>query len=248
MRLGLRGDRHRHQPRGLVHPQVTLEYPQKLAGQKRPLPAFILKNREFMEAFLKAQGFSKSEIPKNTSARPRRRKRRIKPRFFGVGVDADLAWHVRAWGQWVLAQARKELARFYPVYADFEPLDTRVKTHERQPMRLIPLKEDGTPDMTALNGGVLGRISGRQAEPALGGEARRRLPLGADGDVQELPGDDSAAQDALVVQEGQEARAADDGAESDKTGVVFDIERDVPVKGSNTAQKREHDKTLGAGP
>src|ERR671929_122742 len=26
-----------------------------------------------------------------------------------AGLEADLAWHVRAWGQWVLAQARKEL-------------------------------------------------------------------------------------------------------------------------------------------
>lgn len=36
--------------------KCTLEYPQKLAGQKRPLPDFILKDREFMEAFFKAQG------------------------------------------------------------------------------------------------------------------------------------------------------------------------------------------------
>jgi putative DNA methylase len=35
--------------------KCTLEYPQKLAGQTRPLPAFILENKEFMEAFLKAQ-------------------------------------------------------------------------------------------------------------------------------------------------------------------------------------------------
>ena len=28
--------------------------------------------------------------------------------------DADLAWHVRAWGWWVLQQARKDLERFYP--------------------------------------------------------------------------------------------------------------------------------------
>jgi putative DNA methylase len=36
--------------------KCTLEYPQKLAGQKRPLPDFVLKDREFMESFLKAQG------------------------------------------------------------------------------------------------------------------------------------------------------------------------------------------------
>ena len=36
--------------------KCTLEYPQKLAGQKRPLPDFVLRDREFMEAFFKAQG------------------------------------------------------------------------------------------------------------------------------------------------------------------------------------------------
>jgi len=77
-----------------------------------------------MEAFLKAQG-SANPKSENTSARPRRRKRRIKPRFFGVEFDADLAWHVRAWGQWVLAQARKELARFYPVYGRLRAARTR---------------------------------------------------------------------------------------------------------------------------
>src|SRR5215471_11275997 len=36
--------------------KCTLEYPQKLAGQKRPLPDFALRGREFMEAFFKAKG------------------------------------------------------------------------------------------------------------------------------------------------------------------------------------------------
>lgn len=51
----------------------------------------------------------------------------------------------------MLDQARRELASCYPVYADFEPLTKDVKSYERQPMRLVPLKEDGTPDIDALN-------------------------------------------------------------------------------------------------
>ena len=35
--------------------KCTLEYPQKLAGQKRPLPEFVLRDRDFMESFFKAQ-------------------------------------------------------------------------------------------------------------------------------------------------------------------------------------------------
>ena len=37
--------------------KCTLEYPQKLAGQKRPLPEFVRTDAEFMESFFKAQGF-----------------------------------------------------------------------------------------------------------------------------------------------------------------------------------------------
>jgi putative DNA methylase len=33
---------------------------------------------------------------------------------FDPSLDADLAWHVRAWRRWVLARARADLGRFYP--------------------------------------------------------------------------------------------------------------------------------------
>ena len=36
--------------------KCTLEYPQKLAGQTRPLPQFALKDREFMEDILESEG------------------------------------------------------------------------------------------------------------------------------------------------------------------------------------------------
>ena len=42
--------------------KCTLEYPQKLAGQTRPLPDFALADREFMEAFLKAKGFKGARL------------------------------------------------------------------------------------------------------------------------------------------------------------------------------------------
>ena len=71
----------------------------------------------------------------------------------GRAPKADLAWHVRAWGQWVLDHARKDLAKFYPTYADFEalPLTTKdtkggiqPKPFEKRPMQLVPIKKDGT--------------------------------------------------------------------------------------------------------
>ena len=38
--------------------KCTLEYPHKLTGQTQPLPPFILRDRDFMEAFLKSKRLS----------------------------------------------------------------------------------------------------------------------------------------------------------------------------------------------
>lgn len=38
--------------------KCTLEYPQKLAGQTRPLPDFAIQDREFMQDYLKSKSFS----------------------------------------------------------------------------------------------------------------------------------------------------------------------------------------------
>ncbi len=86
--------------------KCTLEYPQKLAGQVRPLPKFAVESVEFMEAFLKGSGkLGKKHVEKELAQ-------------YQQGLfpppEADLAWHVRAWGWWVLQQARKDLERFYP--------------------------------------------------------------------------------------------------------------------------------------
>ena len=86
--------------------KCTLEYPQKLAGQTRPLPKFALESGEFMEAFLKGTGkLSKKQVEKELA----QYQRGLFP-----PPEADLAWHVRAWGWWVLQRARKDLERFYP--------------------------------------------------------------------------------------------------------------------------------------
>lgn len=98
--------------------KCTLEYPQRLAGQTRKLPDFVLKDHEFMGVFFKAKGYKggmlraqlarlgleKSEAPLLKGIK-----------LEGPELEADLAWHVRAWGWWVLERARKDLERFYPV-------------------------------------------------------------------------------------------------------------------------------------
>src|SRR6266849_7502957 len=42
--------------------KCTLEYPQRLAGQTRPLPHFVRKNRDFLEGYFKAKGFKDATL------------------------------------------------------------------------------------------------------------------------------------------------------------------------------------------
>lgn len=128
--------------------KCTLEYPQKFAGLKRPLPAFISNNRDFMDEFGKAHGYLKGQ---------NRRQPEDKATLFPANEAApegDLAWQVRAWGQWVLGKARRELAKYYPIYAALEPISKAWKGEpgSLESLRLVPIKDDGTADTGALNG------------------------------------------------------------------------------------------------
>ena len=92
---GLRGDRHRHQSVARFILKCTLEYPQKLAGQKRPLPGFALTNRVFTESFLKAHGFGGKKLKVQVGrvwlyrARP--------PKSAGISRNTPMSRLVFAW-------------------------------------------------------------------------------------------------------------------------------------------------------
>lgn len=138
--------------------KCTLEYPQKLAGEKRPLPDFILQNRVFMEAFFKGQGLQGADLQaelenlglNNINMRQLQMKE-TRAVYGDNSLKADLAWHVRAWGQWVLDKARADLASYYPTYADFEPLKPTGKAYIQRDMQLVPTDPDGNPDLADLN-------------------------------------------------------------------------------------------------
>ncbi|XYI02070.1 DUF1156 domain-containing protein [Sorangium sp. So ce1128] len=86
--------------------KCTLEYPQKLAGKKLPLPKFAMELSAFRRAWEDAQvkaGKKKGKQKAGTID------------MFEHAPEADLAWHVRAWGHWVLEHARKDLEKYYPV-------------------------------------------------------------------------------------------------------------------------------------
>ena len=229
--------------------KCTLEYPQKLAGQTRPLPAFALEDREFIEAFLKAKGFK--------GARLRTFLERLghgKGEGLQLGelseydslFEADLAWHVRAWGRWVLAQARRELASYYPTYAEFQPL-TPTGGDDQRPLRLLEVDDNGIAQLEPLNAEFNEsylkdpRNPRWVAKPTVAylwartvscKQCRATLPL--------LKTRWLCKKDNKRVLLAMEPNA-------DRTGMVFEVQPDVPQTGGNGAQRREHDKRIGAG-
>ena len=230
--------------------KCTLEYPQKLAGKTHPLPDFILENEEFMAAFYKAHPYLEGRTKK--TKKQIEEDKHILPGMVredsGRVPKADLAWHVRAWGQWVLDRARRELAQFYPTYADFEPLDMRIpKPYEKRPMQLVPLNEDGTPDIDVFNKDFSETYLKDKRNPRWVAKptvaylwartvqcknCRATIPL--------LKTRWLCKKDKKRVLLGMEPNV-------ERTGVVFSIEANVPAKGGNAAQKREHDKRIAGG-
>lgn len=240
--------------------KCTLEYPQKLAGQTRLLPEFILHDDAFMaEFFKKAKGYSRADITaalkrihhhlkKKTGQQGKQGSLPFAPEESeGDELQADMAWHVRAWGQWVLEQARRELAQYYPTYADFEPIKKDQIPYEHQPMRLVPLKDDGTPDIDALNSEFTKdyledkrnprwvakpTVAYLWARTVICKNCRATVPL-----LKTRWLCKKANKRVLLTME----------PNAERTGVAFGVETNVPAKGGNAAQKREHDKRIGGG-
>ena len=168
--------------------KCTLEYPQKLAGQHRPLPDFALASPEFMEGFFKGTGkLTRKQLERNLEA--------VQHRLFPP-PDVDLAWHVRAWGWWVLQRAKADLARFYPTI-------------------------DGKPTVAYL-----------WARTVTCKNCRATIPL---------------LKTRWLCKKDKKRVLLTMAPNQQRTGVVFGVETGVPVQGGNAAQRREHDKRLGAG-
>ncbi|GER84351.1 DNA methylase [Thermogemmatispora aurantia] len=110
--------------------KCTLEYPWHLTGERRRLPDFVLGWRPFMEAYLKAQGLKGTrleaalrqlgvnEAGEGAEAEESPRQHELTGLQVAVSLEAEAAWHVRAWGEWVLQRARAVLAGYYPTVDD----------------------------------------------------------------------------------------------------------------------------------
>ena len=146
--------------------RCTLHYPRALAGERRPLPGFAVEERGFAEAFLRAQGVTGKAALRAALDRLGHgdgdAAQLTAPDLAGASpaAEADLAWHLRAWGRRVLARVRRKLAARYPTYAEFEPRrrkgrkrvgrERRVRYRPREPRLLTPDAE-GRVSAAALN-------------------------------------------------------------------------------------------------
>ena len=235
--------------------KCTLEYPQKLAGQTRPLPDFALQDRDFMASFLKAKGYKGAALRRELAKLnldedgPDKDGRVAEPEllYHRPLLDADLAWQVRAWGRWVLAQARKRLARRYPTYAEFQALKPDGKPFEPEPLQLLEPDADGKTDVGPLNAGYAKAYLADPRNPRWIAKptvaylwartvrckgCRATLPL---------------LKTKWLAKKDNKRVLLTVTPNADRTGVVFGIETDVPQVGGNAAQRREHDKRHGAG-
>ena len=229
--------------------KCTLDYPRRLAGETRPLPAFALRDRAFMAAFLKARGVKGRALKRELAERCLGDDRETEPRLIAAGpaLEADLAWQVRAWGRRVLAETRRQLARRYPTYATFQALRPGGRTFEPRPSTLLAADANGDTDVSPLNAEfdavylkdprnprwvVKPAVAYLWARTARCKGCRATVPL---------------LKTRWLAKKGAKRVRLTMTANADKTGVVFGVEADVPRGEGNPARRREHDRRVGAG-
>ena len=244
--------------------RCTLHYPHRLAGQTRTLPEFALRDQRFAEAFLRAEGIAGKKTLREELAR------------LGHGdgepvqVDslrteddrvpasgAGLAWHLRAWGQRVLGEVRRELAARYPTYAEFEPVRRKGRRrsaarpsevrYRPRPTRLLVPDEHGHVSTESLNAEFDSLYLENDANPRWIAKppvaylwARTVRCSGCRAVFPLLKTRWLCRKEKKRVLLKLEPR-------EDDTGIDLGIEHEVPEGSGSTSQKREYDRTLGAG-
>lgn len=239
--------------------KCTLDYPQKVATQKRRLPEFAIRDRNFMGAYLKAKGLTAATIKRhlNELSKTIKAKSGEHPDFFGHDpidpqlLDADLAWHVRAWARWVHKEAKKSLARFYPAYAEY----CTVKPYARVPLaredeeqlKLVPIDDDGEPQIDLLNAGFDHDYLANQKnprwvmKPTVAYLSARSVKCKSCRAIVPL-----LKTRWLCKTDNRRVRLTM-CPNSEKTGVTFDIDANPTAITGSPGKKREHDKKLGSG-
>ena len=229
--------------------KCTLEYPQRLAGETRRLPGFAVRDSEFMTAFLTARGFKGARLRTLLQRLGHSDRDGMQLDLVSPGdplLDSGFAWHVRAWGRWVLARAREELARYYPTYAEFVPVARGAECEPRS-ARLLETDAEGRPVLDPLNAEFDAAYLGDPRNPrwiakptvvylhartVTCKQCRATLPL---------------LKTCWLCKKDRKRVLLTVESDASQAGVVFGVQTDVPQSGGNAAQRREHDKRIGAG-
>jgi putative DNA methylase len=235
--------------------KCTLEYPQKLAGQRRRLPDFALADTDFMAAYLKAKGLRPADIAQYVGCIGRTTPDRHQGELFARlhltddDLEADLSWHVRAWGRWVLKRARKDLARFYPTYAEYCRLKpyARIELDTGEPLKLVPVNEDGDPQIDLLNAGFDRTVLASEANPRWIAKPTVAYLWARTVKCKACRATMPLLKTRWLAKKDEKRVVLTMTPNADRTGVVFGIDSNAKVVGGNAAQKREYDKRLGAG-
>ena len=249
--------------------KCTLEYPQRLSGRTRPLPGFALRDAAFMEAFLKARGFKGATLRTLLQRLGHAAAGGVQLDLIGPDdplLEADLAWQVRAWGRWMLAQSRRKLAARYPTYAEFAPL-LPGSGYAEQPLRLLATHAAGEPQLAPLNAAydrayladprnarwvAKPTVAYLHARTVTCRRCRAALPLlktrwlAKTDRKRVLLTMEPAAPAQPGVAPTASGRALPSPAPA-QPGVVFGVRAAVPQPGGAAAHRREHDRRLGAG-
>ena len=230
--------------------KCTLDYPRRLAGQTRPLPDFALRDRDFMAAFLRAQGLTGRALQRELDDLCLGEDREAaEPRLLDPGParEADLAWQVRAWGRRVLAAARRRLAGRYPTYAAFRPLKPGGRPFTERRRKLLVPNAEGKTSVGPLNEEfdavyLKDRRNPRWvATPAVAylwartvrcKGCRATIPL---------------LKTRWLAKKGAKRVLLAMAPDADGTDVAFGVEAEAPQGEGSAAQRREHDKRIGAG-
>ena len=100
--------------------RCTLEYPQRFAGKSWPIPRRLERYLDGNGDNGNSSGKGKARSAKATAAAQQAPV--SAPWMEDQARLGNLAEHVRAWGGWVLAHARRELRDFYPAVDGLTPL------------------------------------------------------------------------------------------------------------------------------
>ena len=243
--------------------RCTLLYPHQMVRQRQELPEFALRDRQFAESFLKAEGVTGQAALRDALARHGHldgEPTQVDSLPYSGDASAGSAgfgWHLRAWGRRVVDQAKREVALRYPVYAEFEPVmrkgrrragarPTRVRYRPRQAQLLWPDGE-GRVSTASLNAEfdafyLEDHTNPRWiAKPPVAYLWARTVRCG---DCRtEIP---LLKTRWLCRKERKRVlltmKPGEGGAD-----IEFGIQHGVPKGGGSTAQEREYDRKLGAG-